>query len=78
MTTANFERFDASGNSYGPISRAIRNVADNLESEQIPVGETDIFGDVITAESNAADAKLTREKMADLLEKLASELRNVR
>lgn len=75
MTTANFERFDNIGNSCGMISTAIRGVAESLESEQIQVGEKDIFGEIITAESNAADAKLTRDRMADLLEKLAAELR---
>ena len=75
MTNANFERFDNIGNSYGMISVAIRNIAETLESEQIPVSEKDIFGDTVTAESNANDAKLTRERMADLMVKLASELR---
>jgi len=76
MTNANFERFDNIGNSYGMISAAIRGVAETLESEQITVGEKDIFGEFITAEGNAVDAKLTRDRMADLLEKLAAELRN--
>lgn len=75
MTNANFERFDGAGNSYGMISVAIRSIADRLEYEQVPVGFMDVLGTMVTEESNAADAKLTRERMAGLMVKLAAELR---
>lgn len=75
MTNANIERFDPAGNSYGMMPKTLRNVAENLESESAPLGTIDIFGEIVTRETIARDIKLTQERMAGLLIKLAAQLR---
>jgi hypothetical protein len=67
---------DANGAEYTAISVAqvAKGVFEMLTSESV-IGSVDIFGEAMTQELANSQARLTRSRAADILDRLAAELR---
>jgi hypothetical protein len=66
----------ADGAEYTAISAAqvVNGVFEMLTSESV-IGSVDIFGEMMTQDLADSQARLTRSRAADILERVAAELR---
>lgn len=63
----NTQFFDASGNKTGTAADRLRNAADLLNLPATQVGDVNIFGDVATAESIAAEQAVLDSRIRHLV-----------